>query len=148
MVIAPPAEGVPAAPPPHRDPLRALVAPSTWLAAAHLLLDAVVGTATAFVLGMGLVLSVVLLPFALLGLPVWIITARVSAGMARLERARYRILLGAGIGTQPLPPLQRNPLRYGGVLLGDAGVRRRAAHQLLAAPMGVLTSGITYALLT
>jgi signal transduction histidine kinase len=148
MVIASPVEGAPAARPPHRDPLRALVAPSTWLAAAHLLLDAVVGMASAFVLGMGLFFSVVLLPLALLGVPVWIITTWVSAGIARLERARYRILLGVEIDTQPLPAFQRNPLRYGGVLWRDPGVRRRAAHQLIAAPVGVLTSGFTYVLLS
>jgi signal transduction histidine kinase len=148
MVITSPVEGAPAARPQHRDPLRALVAPSTWLAAAHLLLDAVVGMASAFVLGMGLFFSVVLLPFALLGVPVWIVTTWVSAGLARLERARYRILLGVEINTQPLPAFQRHPLRYGGVLWRDPGVRRRAVHQLLAAPVGVLTTGITYALLS
>jgi signal transduction histidine kinase len=148
MVIASPVEGASVARQQHRDPLRALVAPATWLAAAHLLLDAVIGMASAVVLGIGLVLSIVLLPFALLGVPVWIVTAWVSAGLARLERARYRMLLGVEIDTQPLPPFQPHPLRYGGALLRDPGVRRRAAHQLLAAPLGILTSGITYALLS
>lgn len=148
MVMAPPVEGVPAVRAPHRDPLRALVAPSTWLAAAHLLLDAVVGTAVAFVLGTGLLFSVVLLPFALAGVPVWIVTAWVSAGMARLERLRYGVLLGVGIDPQPMPAFLPNPLRYGGVLWRDPGVRRRAAHQLLAAPLGILTGGIAYAVLT
>jgi signal transduction histidine kinase len=148
MVIAPPAVDTPAAPPSHPDPLRALVAPSTWLAAAHLLLDAVVGLTIAFVLGLGLFFSVALLPLALLGVPVWIVTAWVSAGLGRLERARYRLLLGVEIDMQPLPAFQRNPLRYGGVLWRDPGVRRRAIHQLVAAPAGVLTSGITYVLLS
>jgi signal transduction histidine kinase len=148
MVMAPPVEGVPAVRAPHRDPLRALVAPSTWLAAAHLLLDAVVGTAVAFVLGTGLLFSVVLLPFALAGVPVWIVTAWVSAGMARLERLRYGVLLGVGIDPQPMPAFLPNPLRYGGVLWRDPGVRRRAAHQLLAAPLGILTGGIAYTVLT
>jgi signal transduction histidine kinase len=143
MVIASPVPGLP-----HRDPLRALVAPPTWLAAAHLLLDALVGMASAFVVGLGLFLSVVLLPLALLGVPVWIVTTWVSAGLARLERTRYRVLLGVAIDMQPLPAFQRNPLRYGGVLWRDPGVRRRALHQLLAAPVGVLTSGITYVLLS
>jgi signal transduction histidine kinase len=143
MVIASPAQSVP-----HRDPLRALLAPSTWLTAAHLLLDAVMGMAYALVLGLGLVFSVVFLPLALVGVPVWIVTAWVSAGMARLERARYRLLLGVEIGAQPMPPAERNPLRYGGVLWRDPGVRRRAVHQLLAAPLGVLTAGITYVLLS
>src|SRR5918992_2768292 len=142
MVIASPAQSLP-----HRDPLRALVAPSTWLTAAHLLLDAVMGVAYAFVLGIGLVFSVVLLPLSMLGVPVWIVTAWVSAGMARLERVRYRVLLGVDIEPQPMPPAQRNPLRYGGVLLRDPGVRRRALHQLLAGPLGLLTTGITYVLL-
>jgi signal transduction histidine kinase len=124
------------------------VAPSTWLAAAHLLLDAVVGAAVTFVLGVGLVLSVVLLPFALAGVPVWIVTAWVSAGMARLERLRYRVLLGVGIDPQPMPAFLPNPLRYGGVLWRDPGVRRRAAHQLLAAPLGLVTGGIAYIVLT
>ncbi|OLS99429.1 hypothetical protein BJF90_39020 [Pseudonocardia sp. CNS-004] len=146
--MAPPVEGVPAVRAPHRDPLRALVAPSTWLAAAHLLLDAVVGTAVALVLGLGLVFSVVLLPFALAGVPVWIVTAWVSAGMARLERLRYGVLLGVGIAPQPMPAFRPNPLRYGGVLWRDPGVRRRAAHQLLAAPLGILTGGIAYTVLT
>jgi hypothetical protein len=73
---------------PQPDPVRALLAPSTWLAAAHLLLDAVVGSAYAFMLVSGLFVTVLLMPFALLGLPVWIITAWLSAAMARIERAR------------------------------------------------------------
>jgi signal transduction histidine kinase len=143
MVIASPAQSLP-----HRDPLRALVAPSTWLTAAHLLLDAVMGVAYAFVLGVGLVFSVALLPLSMLGVPVWIVTAWVSAGMARLERVRYRVLLGVDIEPQPMPPAQRNPLRYGGILLRDPGVRRRALHQLLAGPLGLLTTGVTYVLLS
>jgi Putative sensor len=143
MVIASPAQSIP-----HRDPLRALLAPSTWLTAAHLLLDAVMGMAYAFVLGLGLVFTIVLLPLALLGVPVWIVTTWVSAGMARLELVRYRVLLGVEIDRQPMPPSQRNPLRYGGVLWRDPGVRRRAVHQLLSAPLGVLTTVITYLLLS
>ncbi len=148
MVIASPVDSAIVARPQHRDPLRALVAPSTWLAAAHLLLDTVVGAVYAFVLGIGLLFSVVLLPLALLGVPVWIVTAWVSAGMARIERARYRLLLGVEIDPEPMPPLQPHPLRYGGVLWRDPGVRRRAVHQLLAAPLGLLMSGVTYVLLT
>jgi signal transduction histidine kinase len=148
MVIASSAGRVPAARPQHRDPLRALVAPYTWLTAAHLLLDAVFGTAYAFVLGFGLVFSVVLLPLALLGVPVWIVTVWLSTGMAWLERARYRVLLGVEIDPEPMPPIERNPLRYGGVLWRDAGVRRRAVHQLLAAPLGWLTTAITYVLIS
>ncbi|WP_214369435.1 sensor histidine kinase [Pseudonocardia sp. H11422] len=130
------------------DPLRALVAPSTWLATAHLLLDVAFGVATFTVMATGLVWSVLLLPFALLGIPVWILTAWVSTALAGLERARYRTLLGVDIGTQPMPPGNRNLLRYGGTLLRDPGVRRRAVHQLLALPLGVLTSTVVYTMLS
>jgi signal transduction histidine kinase len=148
MVIAPPTESIPVPHRPQPDPLRALVAPSTWLTAAHLLLDAVLGMTYAFVLGTGLVFSLVLLPLALVGVPVWIVTVWVSAGLARIERARYRLLLGVEIEAQPMPSAHRNPLRYGGVLWRDPGVRRRALHQLLAGPMGLLTAGVTYFLLS
>jgi signal transduction histidine kinase len=127
--------------------LRAVVGPAFWLGAAHLLLDGVLGFAFAFLLGFGLFFSVVLLPFALLGVPVWILTTWVSTGLAHLERARYRLLLGVDIDIQPLPPAQRNPLHYGGALWRDEGVRRRAAHQLVALPLGMLTTGVVYTLL-
>ncbi|WP_232662185.1 sensor histidine kinase [Pseudonocardia sp. TRM90224] len=126
------------------DPVRAFLSPATWLATAHLLLDFFVGWFSAIVLFFGLMLSVVLLPFALLGVPVWIVTAWVSAMLAKLERARYRVLLGVDIPVRPMPPGTLHPLRYGGVLLRDAGVRRRAAYQVLAAPLGLLTSGAVY----
>jgi signal transduction histidine kinase len=134
--------------PTRPDPLRALVAPTTWLGAAHLLLDVVFGFFYTFVLGFGLFLTLLLLPFALTGLPVWIVTAWLSAGLARLERARYRVLLGVGIESQPMPRGDRNPLRYGGALWRDEGVRRRGLHQLVAFPLGLLTSGAVYLLLS
>jgi hypothetical protein len=60
MVISLPQVGAPQRP----DPVRALLAPSTWLAAAHLLLDVAFGSAYAFVLLTGLLVSAVLMPFA------------------------------------------------------------------------------------
>lgn len=125
-----------------------LAAPATWLTAAHLLLDVAVGFATAALVGFLLVASVLLFPLGLLGVPVWLLTARVSALLGRFERARVRLLLGADIGAEPLPPSDRNPLRHGGTLLRDQGVRRRIGHQLLAFPLGLLTSTLTYTLLT
>lgn len=130
------------------DPVRALVAPATWLGAAHLLLDVAFGFATCFVIAFGLFWSVVALPFALLGVPVWILTAWVSTALAAIERGRYRLLLGVRIEPQPMPPAQRNPLHYAGALLRDPGVRRRAVHQLIALPVGCVTSGVVYLLLS
>ncbi|WP_250558030.1 sensor histidine kinase [Pseudonocardia lacus] len=126
------------------DPIRALVAPSTWLGATHLLLDALLGTAYTVVLGTGLVMSVALLPLALAGVPVWIVTAWVSRMMAGIERTRYRLLLDVRIDPPPMPPVDRNPLRYGGALWRDDGVRRRALHQAVAMPLGLLTAGLVW----
>jgi signal transduction histidine kinase len=129
------------------DPIRALVAPSTWLGAAHLLLDALLGTAYTIVLFTGLVMTVALLPLALVGVPVWIVTAWLSRMMAGIERTRYRLLLDVRIDPPPMPPAQAHPLRYAGALWRDDGVRRRAVHQLVAMPMGLLTAGLVWATL-
>src|SRR3954469_2438393 len=128
-------------------PLRAVGPAALWLGGAHLLLDAVFGLETAFLMLYGLFFSVVLLPFALLGVPVWILTAWVSNGLAFVERARYRALLGVTIDSQPMPPAQRHLLRYGGALWRDEGVRRRALHQVVALPLGLLTTGVAYTVL-
>src|ERR1700712_4973639 len=100
--------------PARPNPLRAAVAPAVWLRAAHLLLDAVFGFVYTFALALGLFFSLVLLPCALLGLPVWILTTWISTVLARVERARYRLLLGVDIEAQPMPPAQHKPLRYSG----------------------------------
>jgi hypothetical protein len=80
--------------------------------------------------------------------PVWIVTAWVGAGLPRLERARYRLLLGVDIEVPPMPSADRNPIRYAGVLWRDPGVRRRTLYQVLAGPVGLLTAGSTYLLLS
>jgi signal transduction histidine kinase len=134
--------------PARPNPLRAAVAPAVWLGAAHLLLDAAFGFVYTFALGTGLFLSLVLLPFALIGLPVWILTTWISTVLARVERARYRLLLGVEIEAQPMPPAQHNPLRYSGALWRDDGVRRRGVHQLIAFPLGLFTSGVVYLVLS
>jgi hypothetical protein len=137
-----------AAVPSGSNPLRAVTTSAFWLGAAHLLLDAVFGFVYTFALGVGLFFTLILLPFALTGLPVWILTTWVSTALARVERARYRMLLGVSIEAQPMPPAERNPLRYGGILWRDEGVRRRAVHQLVAFPVGLFTSGVVYLVLS
>jgi hypothetical protein len=93
----------------------------------------------------GLFFTVPPLPFALIGLPVWIVTAWVSAALAGSSVPGSACCSACRSGPQPMPAGDRNPLRYGGI---NPGVRRRGAHQLLALPLGVLTSGITYFLLS
>ena len=132
-------------------PLRAALAPATWPAAMHVLLDGVVGLLTTWLVLLGLAGTLLLLPFALLGLPVWILTTWMGVVLARLQITRIRVLLGVEITQQPLPAPEvnpvRNPLRYGGALMRDPGVRRRLAHHLLAGPLGVLTSLFAFLLL-
>lgn len=129
------------------DPVTALRTPTTWLATAHLLIDPVVGMVYAFAMLFGLMGSVMLLPIAMIGAPVFIITAWLSNALARVERWRYRTFLGVELPARPLPPADRNPIRYAGTLWRDTGVRRRIAHQLLALPLGFLTFAVTYAML-
>ena len=126
------------------DPWHALVSPAVWLATAHLLLDAAVAAVVANVVGFGLLVSAMLLPVAMIGAPVFVLTARLSAGFAAFERARYRALLGVELPAQPLPPRPLNPVRSAGVLVRDIGVRRRLAHQLVAVPLGALLTGLMY----
>jgi hypothetical protein len=97
------------------------------------------GGATALIVGTGLVASVLLFPFALLGLPVWLLTGWVGSGLARLERARYALLLGERFDGQPMPARERNPLRYGGAMLRDTPEPGCAARRSPATP-GTATS--------
>lgn len=127
---------------PRPRPVQELLAPATWLMAAHLLVDGAAGMVYALVVGFGLAFTVMLLPFALAGLPLWIVLTWVSFGLARIEQARLRVMLGADVELQPMPPGERNPLRYGGNLMRDPGVRRRIAHQLLMGPLGALMATI------
>ncbi|GAA1837571.1 sensor histidine kinase [Pseudonocardia ailaonensis] len=127
---------------------RELVAPRTWLGAAHLLLDIAFGFATCLAIGCWLLASAVLFPLALIGVPVWVGAAHLSEVLGRMERLRYRWLLGEEIAGEPLPSRSGRLLPYAGTLLRDPGVRRRIAHQLLAFPIGLVTSSLVYWVIT
>ena len=128
--------------------LRELVEPRTWLGAAHLLLDVAVGFATCAAVGAWLLASALLFPFALIGVPVFVGAAHLSEVLGRIERLRYRTLLGVDIAGEPLPARTGRLMPYAGVLLRDPGVRRRILHQLLAFPIGLITSALVYWVIT
>ena len=83
--------------------LRALVSARTWLAFVHLIAGFGVGLVTFTVLLTFLVTSVSLMPVFLAGIPMLAGTLWVSLWMAYPERARFAVLLDAGIPAAPLP---------------------------------------------
>src|SRR5262249_61398445 len=94
-----------------------------------------VGVVTLAVLLTGLIAGVVLLPFFLAGLPVLAGTPWVCIWIARAERARFALLLGAGIPAAP-PPHGRTGLRPMVAPLTPPPSWRHAPHPLVPVPFG------------
>ena len=122
------------------NPLRALASPYLWLASLHLVSDVLVGTVTFTVAITMLCLSGSLMFAFFLGIPVWILTAWIVAGMAWFERARFRLFLGVDVPAPPWPTRPENVswLRYAGLLVRTGSVWRPIAYQLLLLPLGVI----------
>jgi signal transduction histidine kinase len=112
--------------------VHAVVSGRTWLAVIHLLAGMVIGLASFSIFLTGAVVGVVLLPFALAGLPVLVAVLWLCMQFARSERARFAVLLGARM---PAPPRR---------LRSDASWWRRG-WRFLAAPATLRQFG--YALL-
>src|SRR5262245_25873073 len=81
--------------------LGALVSPRTWLAVIHLLVGLVIGLVSFMVVVIGISLGIALLPLFLVGIPVLVAVIWLAGQGARVERARFALLLGAEI---PAPP--------------------------------------------
>jgi len=77
--------------------LRAVVSPQTWLSLVHLLSGVFIGAVTFTVAITGISLGVGLLPLFLLGIPVLVGTLWICDLIARADRARFSLLLGADI---------------------------------------------------
>lgn len=77
--------------------LRSVISPETWLAVVHLLAGLVIGMVSFTVAVTGSAIGVALLPFFLVGIPVLIAMLWVGDLIARLERVRFWLLLGAAI---------------------------------------------------
>jgi signal transduction histidine kinase len=77
--------------------LRPVVSAETWLAVVHLLAGLFIGMVSFTVAVTGAALGVGLLPLFLLGIPVLVVVLWAGDLMARAERARFWLLLGADI---------------------------------------------------
>jgi signal transduction histidine kinase len=115
---------------------------ATWWALTHLSLDVFVGTITFSVTLTLLVTTVALLITFPLAIPfAWLLFVA-SRGMGRAERSRIAALLGVEID-DPIPPLEATSWWGRLVERARSGARwREIAHQLLALPLGILTTTV------
>jgi signal transduction histidine kinase len=81
--------------------VRDLVSPRAWLATIHHLAGLLIGLPACFVIAFGVAFGFGLVPLALVGLPLLGLTLRFADALARGERARFRLLLGAQIPAWP-----------------------------------------------
>jgi len=81
--------------------LVAVVSPQTWLAVIHVLAGLVIGLVSFTVVVVGISVGIGLVPLFLVGIPVLVAVVWVANLGARVERARFALLLGVDI---PAPP--------------------------------------------
>ena len=96
--------------------VREVVSPDAWLTTTHLLLGLWIGLVTFIPTVVLLSLSVGLLPLFLLGVPLLGVTLWLTRLLGRLERGRFRLVLGVDI---PEP----QPRRLPGSVLGRLRAR-------------------------
>jgi signal transduction histidine kinase len=121
------------------NPLRALVSPYTWLATVHLFSDVWIGVATFASMLPLLILSAVLLPVALLGLPVLIVGTYVARIWAAVERTRFRLTLGIEIVPPEPPESTRSVPKFIWRRVANLSTWRHIAYLLLLLPVGAFT---------
>jgi signal transduction histidine kinase len=126
--------------------IRDLVSSRTWLAMVHHLAGLFIGVAIFFVAVFGFAFGIALLPIALAGLPLLGLTLRIVHGFARLERARFGLLLDERIPAWPAG--SRAGYRWGIVprlsMLTDRAAWSEAGYALLRFPvsMAMATSSV------
>ena len=81
--------------------IRDLLSPRTWLAFSHHLAGLVIGLVVGIAAIVCLVLGVALLPLMLIGVPILGLLMRAAGWLARFERARFALFLGARIASWP-----------------------------------------------
>ncbi|WP_159002166.1 sensor histidine kinase [Streptomyces sp. NRRL B-3229] len=127
-----------------RAPHRALVSPALWRGAAHLAGDTVAGL-VGLTLLLVLTLGVMLLPVALIGLPVMVAAGWALDRFAAAERVRYAATCALGIPAQPRPVLSRSPLRSARTLATARCTWRQLGYCVAVVPLSLVTS-VTVAL--
>ena len=122
-----------------------LVSPRTWLAMIHHLAGLVLGTVVLLVVLTGICWGVLLLPFALIGLPVLGVTLRFADAFARAERVRFGFLLGTQIPAWPA--IERAGYRLGIVprlrMLRDRAAWSEVGYALLRFPVSAFMAAIS-----
>ena len=136
------ADSEPAGP---RVGLRELVSADAWLTTTHLLLGMWVGLAVFIPTVVLLALSVGLLPVFLIGVPVLGVTLWLTRLMARLERGRFRLVLGVDIPDSQPRRLSGGVLEQLRTRMGSAAGWREVAYLLLRLPLGILQFALTIA---
>jgi signal transduction histidine kinase len=121
-----------------RAPHRALVSAALWRGAAHLAGDLVAGLAGLSLL-LTLVVGVLLLPVALVGLPITVAAGWALDRFAAAERVRYAATCSLGIPAQPRPALSRSLLRSASALATARCTWRQLGYCLAMLPLSVVT---------
>ena len=125
--------------------IRDLVSPRTWLAMVHHLTGLFIGVAIFFLTVFGLAFGIGLLPFALAGLPLLGVTLRIANGFARLERARFELLVDVRIPAWPAGA--RAGYRWGIVprlsMLTDRAAWSEAGYALLRFPVSAAMTAVS-----
>ena len=123
--------------------LRELVSADAWLTTTHLLLGLWVGIVAFVPTIVLLTLSIGLLPLFLVGVPLLGITLWIARLLARLERGRFRLVLGVDIPeSQPrrLPGGLIDRLR---TRMGSSASWREVGYLLLRLPLGAVQFALT-----
>lgn len=92
-----------------------------------------------------LVLTVGLMPLALLGVPIFVLTVYVVRGLARLARGWYWLSLGIAIEPPQPPPPARSLLRRVRQMFASGSTWREIGYQLLL-PVSAVTTTLTLTL--
>jgi signal transduction histidine kinase len=117
--------------------LRDVVSARTWLAVTHLLAGLATGMIGFSVALAGLVAGIGLLVAFLLGVPVLLVTLWFGWQFARLERARFALLLGVEIAAPPPRATRPAGWRARWWLVTSAAVWRDLAYALVRFPLGL-----------
>ncbi|MFF2125814.1 sensor domain-containing protein [Streptomyces olivochromogenes] len=119
-------------------PHRALLSPALWRAASHLAWDVVAGLAALTVL-LVLGIGILLLPVALVGLPVVVGAGWALDRLAAAERFRYAATCSLAIPAQPRPALSRSLTRSARALATGRCTWRQLGYCLALVPVSALT---------
>ena len=118
--------------------LGALVSPRTWLAVIHLLAGLVIGLVAFLVVVLGITLGIGLVPLFLVGIPVLVAVVWVANLGARVERARFALLLGVVIPPPAPVPAEPKGWRRMNLLFVARSTWLPTAYALIRLPFSLL----------